>query len=570
MKKKFKNKEKYVMLTTFGFTLAELIGVVIILALIALLAFPPILNSIRKTKGELSDASKEILYNATDLYISKNLNDFPKTNGNTYCITLNTLVAGEYLPTKVYDSTTGEEISLDSKVEVKVKNDSYTYNMNNECVEQIHSAPNLIAKLLSKYNQDNTTGLIRDYKNTDIYYYTGNNNQVYNNYLWYGGHQWRIIEFNVSEKTLTLISQQPLTAIRPIDEIWTTSETYKSTHVNNWLNDYFYNSLYDDVKNNILLTTFNIGSYSGVTNITVDNKVGLLDKNQYMRAGGADSYLDIEEDWYYGNYGSGGIMMINDSGAYNYYDNINSSWNRGIRPVIKIFDLYVNSGDGTLSSSYNATPKSININTVQVGEYINIPYKGTDNACGSDNICTFRVVSKDEDSVKITLNGLLNKTSAFGDTSIFSQDSAVYSVLENFYNNLDQTYLYSLEKKFYIGDYLDSELIATSYTDIFDETFNSKFGLPMIGEMFGGNDIDISTSSNKIFVDANTIENPSITDRSWLMNRKSDTMVFGVHDNVQYTNASISLIYGIRPTLFLKKGLNFNGGEGTAQNPYTY
>ena len=83
MKKKFKNKEKYVMLTTFGFTLAELIGVVIILALIALLAFPPILNSIRKTKAELSDASKEILYNATDLYISKNLNDFPKTNGNT-------------------------------------------------------------------------------------------------------------------------------------------------------------------------------------------------------------------------------------------------------------------------------------------------------------------------------------------------------------------------------------------------------------------------------------------------------------------------------------------------------
>ena len=306
-----------------------------------------------------------------------------------------------------------------------------------------------------------------------------------------------------------------------------------------------------------------------MTNVTVDNKVGLLDKNQYMRAGGADSYLDIEEDWYYGNYGSGGIMMINDSGAYNYYDEIIYSWNRGIRPVIKIFDLYVNSGDGTLSSSYNATPKSININTVQVGEYINIPYKGTDNACGSDNICTFRVVSKDEDSVKITLNGLLNKTSAFGDTSIFSQDSAVYSVLENFYNNLDQTYLYSLEKKFYIGDYLDSELIATNYTDIFDETFNSKFGLPMIGEMFSGNDIDISTSSNKIFVDVNTIENPSLTNRSWLINRKSDTNVFGVYDNVQYANANISLTLGVRPTLFLKKDLNFNSGEGTAQNPYT-
>ncbi len=125
-----------------GFTLAELIGVVIILALIALLAFPPILNSIRKTKGELSDASKEILYSATGLYVSENLNDFPKYNGNTYCVTLNDLVTNEYLPTKVYDATTGEEISLDSKVEVKVENDSYTYNMNNECVEDIYVPPN--------------------------------------------------------------------------------------------------------------------------------------------------------------------------------------------------------------------------------------------------------------------------------------------------------------------------------------------------------------------------------------------------------------------------------------------
>ena len=125
-----------------GFTLVELIGVVIILALIALLAFPPILNSIRKTKTELSYASKEILYNAANLYVSENLNDFPKRNGNTFCVTLNTLSSKEYLPTKVYDSVTGEEISQDSLIEIKVENDSYTYNMNNECVEDIYVPPN--------------------------------------------------------------------------------------------------------------------------------------------------------------------------------------------------------------------------------------------------------------------------------------------------------------------------------------------------------------------------------------------------------------------------------------------
>ena len=140
-----------------GFTLVELIGVVIILALISLLAFPPILNSIRKTKTELSDASKEILYNATSLYVSENLNDFPKYNGNTFCITLNTLVSKEYLPTKVYDSVTGEEISLDSLIEVKVENDGYTYNMNNECVEHIApNKPELLNNMVPiKYENDN-------------------------------------------------------------------------------------------------------------------------------------------------------------------------------------------------------------------------------------------------------------------------------------------------------------------------------------------------------------------------------------------------------------------------------
>ena len=156
------------------------------------------------------------------------------------------------------------------------------------------------------------------------------------------------------------------------------------------------------------------------------------------------------------------------------------------------------------------------------------------------------------------------------DTSVFSQDSAVYSVLENFYNNLDQTYLYPSEKTFYIGDYLDSDLIATSYTDIFDETFNSKFGLPMIGEMFSGNDIDISTSSNKVFVDVNTIENPTLTYRMWLINRKDESSVLGNYDNNQYASSYSTNNLGVRPTMFLKNKLAFTSGSGTAQNPYTF
>ena len=124
-----------------GFTLTELIGVVIILALIALLAFPPILNAIRETKNEISDASKEILYNAANLYVSDNSNTLVNVEGNTYCVTINDLIKGEYLPTKVYDSVTGEEIPIDNIIEIKVENNQYKYNMNNECVSVIAPTP---------------------------------------------------------------------------------------------------------------------------------------------------------------------------------------------------------------------------------------------------------------------------------------------------------------------------------------------------------------------------------------------------------------------------------------------
>ena len=124
-----------------GFTLVELIGVVIILALISLLAFPTILNSIRNTKSQLSAVSKEILYSAASSYVSNNLNDFPKKNGNTFCVTLESLVQNEYLPTKVYDSVTGEEIPLSNIIEVKYEQDRFNYNINNECVEYVYRPP---------------------------------------------------------------------------------------------------------------------------------------------------------------------------------------------------------------------------------------------------------------------------------------------------------------------------------------------------------------------------------------------------------------------------------------------
>ena len=547
-----------------GFTLVELIGVIIVLGLIALIALPPILNAIRGKELEISEASKEIIYSAANLYVSDNSNSFPKTNGNTFCVTLDTLVQGDYLPDVVYDAVSGDEVPLTNMVEVKYEQDRFSYNLNNECVEKIIKTE-LIEILLEQYNPDNTTGLVQDETNSNIYYYTGTNEEVSNNYLWYGGHHWRVVEFDTDANTLLLISQQPLTSIQPASTAWDTKEEYESSYINTWLNEYFYNSLDSSVQNSIISNTFNIGIYTDVDEITTSQKVGLLDEDQYTRAGGADSYLDIKDVYWLGNrYSSSNVRSVSNNG---HMSNISPSSSNGARAVIKISDITITGGNGTLESNYEAGNKATNTSDIQVGEYINVPYSGSDNACGDDNKCIFRVVSKDSDSIKVVLNGLLPATSAYGDTTTITTSHTIYTPLNTFVNNISSDYRYTGNKTFYIGDYPS----GANYTDIQDETLSANVGLPTVGEMFSGNDIDLSTSSTKRFVNVGTIENPTVSSIYWTMNRYSSSDVRRVNNYGTLNNNSPTDTFGARAVIYLKSGtsaLTFTGGEGTAEQPY--
>ena len=545
-----------------GFTLVELIGVVILLGLIALIAIPPIMNSVRKTKGEISDASKEILYSATASYLSAHENEYPKTNGNVYCITLSDLVKEEYLATEVYDSVTGEPISLDNKVEVIVGNGSYSYNLNNNCNS---SSRSLIATLLNQYKTSNTTGLLRDNTNPNIYYYKGTNAQVNNNHLWYGGFAWRVISIDTNDNTLTLISQQPLTVLQPANKVWTNKTQYESSYINNWLNEYFYNMLAVNIKNNIVNSTFNVGIASNVDEITTNQKVGLLDYDQYIKAGSTNSYLDIKDNFWLGNRNSASEIKNVTYNGTTYNNDVSLA--DGIRPVIKIKDITITTGSGTMLAPYSIEQKSTNTSDVQVGEYITVPVIG--DYCGSDNKCTFRVVSKDSDSIKVVLNGLLPTVSQYGNNSTITKQHTIYTSLDSFFISVNDSYKYSNNKAFNIGAYLSTSNVGQNYEDIKDETINYNVGLPTIGELFSGNDIDLSTTGSKTFVDINTIENPSISDYYWLMNRYSDDLVRRVNNLGRGDGAGPANSHGIRPVIYLKNNLTFTGGNGTAQNPYT-
>ncbi len=567
-----------------AFTLIELLAVIIILAIVALIATPIILDVVEDARISAGKSEAQMILGGINNYCATE--DVKYQMDNSYTKICTTDMDVDDVPTMVNlgNATIDKIVYNGSKLTeliIESNNHKFTLCASGQFAMDDEKCPrdpnSLITKLLAQYSEDNTTGLVKDSTNENLYYYKGTNEQVANNFLWYGGHQWRVLEFDTSANTLTLITQQPLTVIASTNTVWENEEAYNNSYINQWLNDYFWNSLDSGIQATVQDSIFNIGIYGetseeqNVSEITTTKKVGLLDVEQYKRAGdgttGQDSFLDIKDNFWLGNrYSSSDVRYVHYNGNL---DSNSPGYAYGVRAVIKISDLTITGGNGTLTSNYQVANKSTNTDNVQVGEYINVPYSGNDNACGSDNVCTFRVVSKDEDCIKVVLNGLLPTGSKYGSSATISTSHTIYTPLNTFVEGISDTYRYTGNKKFYIGDYPG----RANYKDVQDETLESSIGLPTVGEMFSGNDIDMAypTDGAKIFVDVNTIENPTASTSYWTMNIDGSYYVRFVSNAGGLSIISPVDTSGVRAVIYLKSGtsaITFTGGEGTPNSPY--
>ena len=118
-----------------GFTLAEVLGVIIILGLLVMVSFPPLLQQLKKSQSKLSDATLKILSTATEQYIEEHPSQYPMTNGLVYYVKLETLVSNGYLRSPILDASTGQQIN-ESITCIKFKINSannYDYEITTQC-----------------------------------------------------------------------------------------------------------------------------------------------------------------------------------------------------------------------------------------------------------------------------------------------------------------------------------------------------------------------------------------------------------------------------------------------------
>ena len=94
-----------------GFTLAELLGIIVIIALLLLLIVPGVINRLAGNGEEVAETENEIIYNAADQYIKQHPEKYPPGKSGRYCITIQSLIDDGKLTEPVLDVNTGEDIS---------------------------------------------------------------------------------------------------------------------------------------------------------------------------------------------------------------------------------------------------------------------------------------------------------------------------------------------------------------------------------------------------------------------------------------------------------------------------
>lgn len=111
-----------------GFTLAEVLGVVVIIGLLLLIASPKITNKLKNNEEKVDDINSKIIFEATKQYLEK---DNKYISEDNYCIPISELVAEGLLTRPVINIKTKE--SIEEKYAVKITKTKYEIVKKADC-----------------------------------------------------------------------------------------------------------------------------------------------------------------------------------------------------------------------------------------------------------------------------------------------------------------------------------------------------------------------------------------------------------------------------------------------------
>ena len=577
-----------------AFTLIELLAVIIILAIVALIATPIILNVIEDARisagkseanmilGGINNycASEDMKYQLDNNYerictSDMDINDVEKmvNLGNA---TINEIVYdGEKLTTLVITSNNHKFTLCPSG----------TFAMDDEeCdggeVGVITTGPvkdvvlsNFPELELGENGCKNSTE--NNYSYMGGCYIKGNPT---NNYIWYSGFLWRIMGIN-ADGTVRLITDENVTAI-PYHE---SSSNWDGSYAKDWLNNYFYPRLKGNniIKEETWCSETTTDSSSA--RVTCENNlstqpayIGLITLDEYNLAGGSSSYLNVGQyPWTMTPYSSSNAWYVGLDGHV-YSPSVVSTL--GVRAVINVnSDVTITGGNGTLGTTWGSQSGPYILNE---DKSVEITGKLNEKATSGEYVLfagkKYRVVDKDSNgNTKLILDGYYEETSgtkytmSYGSNNTFSTTTGIGQKLNGDVLNWITNNSESEKSKLVINYtwYQNNFASGQSYSVSLNEesptrSIQATVGLIRVGEVLSSQSSSIltkgytTTSSYSNASDYWTMTLFSSSD-AWYVGNLGDVYIFSVKHTL-----------GVRAVIVVNSDVTITGGNGTWSNPY--
>lgn len=522
-----------------GFTLVELLGVIVIIGVLMLLALNPILGQIRNNSSKLSEASLKILYSSTEQYLDEHSKLYPKNDGMIYYIPVGQLVDSEVIKQEFLSTYSDKVLSEESVIKINVVNGGYTFSLVSDDIDNLADAYSSV-------------GSVATYSYLGGTYIAGATSA---NYVYYSGMMWRIVGEN-KDGSIKLISDEIVTTMN-----FGGNTDIEKNDVMKWLNNYLYSHL--SFSDFLLEENWCTATSSTTTNSSdaclgyaddafYMNKIGLIDLFQYNLSNqSGDSFIN--------NGFPIDTMTTNNTSFYEVAANKTISAKSidsiiFVRPVINLSKYsIVNSGSGTSADPYilfkdqgsifETSNISLNQANISCGNYVKI---GTN---------TFRVVESSSKDIKLSLNSTTD-SQAFNTDPTYNNQLNLNSGIGNYLNFTfyDSNYasINSIVLTFwYQGSNTYSNTVGYKNTYLAKQNMvsNIRVGLPKLGEIltapiYGGT-----------------------TNSFWTMTKISANNLAAI-TTTGGISSIYSTLYSLRPVIIIDGKTIIKNGKGTAASPY--
>ena len=376
-----------------GFTLIEMLAIIILLSVIALITYPIINNVVSDSKDEIYDKQISELVRLANTWVTKNTNKLKTEEGYTYDLSFEESNEQGFTSDKqIKNPKTGKNLTGCMKVTYNSSKNGYDVAYDESCTTSGSSSEIILQnKILGASNSNIVTtgeGLYSKTTSTGTtYYYKG---AVENNYVKFADTIWRIVRVN-EDGTIRLITQDSVierqlfnSTYNPYDKMYYTNSEIK-TAVENWYKTNITDKGFDgkvasgnyfcEQAKVVWKTSYTAGS---ATVVTIDNytpsfdcttdgngkgvvsgKVGLITVDEVLFAGGE---IESRSNFYLKN---GSVYwMMSPIGVFNDVANVcyvtadgslsrdNVDYNNDVRPVLNLSADTLASGSGTSSDPY--------------------------------------------------------------------------------------------------------------------------------------------------------------------------------------------------------------------------